>query len=340
MRNMRKFRSVISLFVLVCMVFSLGGCSGAKSAPMNDLSVDVVRDILEKKVGAKDYDYSYNNGKMKLYDFEYFKNGFYITNEGIKGTQIDFATFADTMTGNAFPHNSVQLRALNSNFKKSGTDFVMYRISDETDDESLRKVTGRLAHDTIMVYAEFKTAEDAMNCFENMTKAFFSDSTINRYQSALDNMAKAKTRYEGTLMGDWLNASDKGQQPVHLEDLDKSVYSRSGDKATFNYNYHYETLKWGDVVRNEPDNLELIEMSSFHYKGIRACHLRVEGNRLLFIEGLDVTTSKGELNDVNKLCKALSTGNPFDAKMSDDLKYQLAFYFGSWFPQSTRVDAI
>ena len=271
---MRKLRSLISLIIVVCMVFSLAGC-GSKSISMDDLSVDTVRDILEKKLGAKEYDYSYNGGKLKVYDFEYYKNGYYITSEGCKDTNIDITTYGDVLGNSFLPHNTVHLRLLARDFYNSGTDFVMYKISDKTDDETLRRTTGKLGHSTIMVYAEFKTAEDAMSCFENMT--------MQRYQSALDNMARAKTRYEGTLLGDWLNAADKGQLPVQKENLDKSIYSRSGDEAIFNYHINYEVLKWGDLVRKEPDNLELIEERSFHYSGVRANHLRVEGNRLLYI---------------------------------------------------------
>lgn len=336
---MGKLKRLISLLVVVCLVFSLAGC-GSKSISMDDLSVDTVRDILEKKLGAKEYDYSYNGGKMKYSDYEYFKDGYYITSEGCKNTNIGIESYAGMLAGNFIPHNSVQLRNLSRDFRNSGTDFVMYKISDKTDDETLRRTTGPLAHSTIMVYAEFKTPEDAMTCFENMTKGFFSDSTMQRYQSALDNMARAKTRYEGTLMGDWLNAADKGQLPVQKENLDKSIYSRSGDEATFNYHINFEVLKWGDIVRNEPDNLELIEERSFHYTGIRASHLRVEGNRLLYIEGLNLTTSKGKLDNVDKLCNALATDNPFNAKMSDDFKYQLAFYLSIWLPNSTRIDSI
>ncbi len=71
---MGKLKRLISLLVVICLVFSLAGC-GSKSISMDDLSVDTVRDILEKKLGAKEYDYSYNGGKLKYTDYEYFKDG-------------------------------------------------------------------------------------------------------------------------------------------------------------------------------------------------------------------------------------------------------------------------
>lgn len=339
---MRKLRSVISLFVLVCMVFSLGGCSGAKKASLSDLSIDKVKNILEKNFGAKEYDYTRNGGKFTMNEFEYLKDGYYITSEGCKGTKIDIASYSGTVTGSFLPHNYAEVMRLSKTFKNSITDFVMYRIADRTDNEELRRVNGSLAQSTIMVYAEFKSEEEALECFDNMIKTFFYDSTIQRYESSLDMMRKSAERYnyDETILGSWLTDADRGQKPVHLEDLDKSVYSRTDNKAYLNYNLRWDVTKWGDFIRTEPNNEELIEKLSFHTIGVRAHHLLVDGNKLLLIEGVDLTVNKGELNTVNKLCKALSTDNPFDVKMSDDLKYQIAFYLGAWLPHSSKITSI
>lgn len=46
------------------------------------------------------------------------------------------------------------------------------------------------------------------------------------------------------------------------------------------------------------------------------------------------------MREVNKLCKAFSTDNPFDVKMSTDLKYQLLFFLNYWTPAYSRVDDV
>ena len=341
---MRKLRSVISLIVLVCLLFSLAGCSGAKNGSLSSLSVDKVKDILEKKLRAKEYDYTRNGRKFNMNEFEYLRDGYYITSEGCKDSKIDIASYSGTFSagGSRLPHNYAEVSRLSKTFKNSITDFVMYRIADRTENEEFRRVNGSLAQSTIMVYAEFTSEEEALDCFDNMIMSFFSDSTIQRYESSLDNMRRSAERYnyDETILGSWLTDADKGQKPVRLEELDKSVYSRTDNKAYFNYNLHWDVTKWGDIVRAEPNNAELIEERSFHSIGVRAHRLLVDGNKLLLIEGVDVTVNKGELDTVNKLCKALSTNNPFDVKMSDDLKYQIAFYLGAWLPNSSKIDSI
>ena len=337
---MRKFRSVISLFVLVFFIFSLGGCSGAKNASLRSLSVDKVKDILEKKLRAEEYDYTRNGGKFTESDFSYFRDGYYITSEGDKGISDSIKNFSSTYPGSMLPHNYTEVGMLNKIFKESGTDFVVYKTSDRTDDEQLKRSTGSLARSTIMIYAEFNSTEDALNCFDNMIKHYFSKSATETYESRLKYMDSMIERCKGTIMGDWLNTAAKDQKAVHLEDLDESVYSRTDNNAHLDYSIRWDITRWGDYAMKDPDDQALIEEHALHTSGIRAHHLCVEGNKLLYIEGVDLTSNKGGLDHVNRLCKALSTGNPFDAKMSDDLKYQLAFILSIWSPAHSRVDDI
>lgn len=343
MLNMRKFSSVISLIVVVCMIFSLGGCSGFKSTSIKDLSVDEVREILEKKLGAEEYDFTRNGGRFKMNDFNYLKDGYYVTSEGCKDNKIDIATYSGTIGSSNLPHCYTEVVRLSRSYKDSIKDFVMYRIADRTDDEELRRANGSIGQSTIMIFAEFKSEKEAMDYFDAITKkSFFSDNTIQRYENSLDNMRRSAERfnYDETILGRWLLDADKDQKPVHLEDLDRSVYYRKDNKAYFNFNIRWDITKFGDIAKRDPNNEDIIEKHSFHTIGVRAHRLLVDGNKVLLIDGVDLTVTKGELDTVNKLCKALSTDNPFDAKMSDDLKYHIVFYLGSWLPYSSKVDSI
>lgn len=169
---MRKFRTVISLIVLVCFVFSLPGCSGSKSAPLDKLSVDKVKDILEKDLGAKEYDYSrYSKSRALSDDYDYFKDGYYITSSGTEKSGLGISTYSKT--GDIMPHHHLEIRRLESALEKSGTGYVMYRTSDKLSDHDGRRSNGNIARSTLMIYAEFSTEKAAMDCFANMTKIYF-----------------------------------------------------------------------------------------------------------------------------------------------------------------------
>lgn len=335
---MRKFRTVISLIVLVCFVFSLSGCS-SKSASLDDLTLDKVKDILEKKMGATEYDYSYNDGNLKRNDYEYFKDGYYIT-DGNDGHLIDIINYSGVMRGNTIPHYYVALNRLNKAYQESGTGFVMYKTTDRADPVDDHRYTGQIGRSALMIYVQFESDAAAMECFEDMTANYFGDSVLQRYEIALNSMSIATERYKGTILGDWISKSNKGQQTVKLQDVDKSVYSREGNKAHFNYSLHWDITRFTDLARGNPDDLEKVEKYSFFSTGVSGFHLRVDGSRLLLIDGTNFTTNKGEVNEVKKLCKAFSTDNPFDAKMSTDLKYQLLFFLNYWTPAYSRVDDV
>ena len=94
----------------------------------------------------------------------------------------------------------------------------------------------------------------------------------------------------------------------------------------------------GDTARAKPDDEDLIEESSVFTKGVMGHHLCVEDNKLLLIYGYDYSKSKGEAESVSKLCKAFSTGNPFDVKMDNELKKYLLFVQTKWIPGASRLD--
>lgn len=341
---MRIFRTVISLIVLVCFVFSLSGCS-SKSAPLDDLSVDKVIKILEKDFGAKEFGES---NKTNPYggNSSYFKDGFYMSSKGDSDSKIEFGSFAGAPRGQVSPpHFSGTLAKIYSFYKSSGTGYVMYRVSDKSESAD---------QSAIMLYVEFKTAEDAMACFDKVTQYFFSETLISEYERRINRFLErdkyfldngAEQLYN-TQLRQWVRENLTDRKSVKLEDLDKSVYSRTDGKAYFNYNLRYEITKWGDLLERKSQERDFdIEKYIDEYYGklifqnvvTQASHLRVEGNKLLLIDGGDLTRNTGDVEDVKKLCKAFSTDNPFNAKMNPDLSFQMLYGLKIWNASQSHV---
>ena len=125
---------------------------------------------------------------------------------------------------------------------------------------------------------------------------------------------------------------------VEFDDLTKDNYIREKSTARFDFNLLWEITKFGDVGLANPDDESVLEQVGREMEGVMGHHLCVDGNKLLLICGFDFDKSKGEAELVTDLCNALSTGNPFDIKMDDDLKKYLLFIYVKWAPGSSRLE--
>ena len=316
--------------LLLANVTMLGGC--ASKINIKSLSVDKVIKTLEKNFDAEEYDDDLND-PFEFYEFE---DGYYITGEG--KDDADFMSFCGLYRGigNIF-FNYTEVSHLQKFVNENKCEYVLYSQFERG--ESIDDGSG-----VMMAFVEFDDADDATDCFEDiMEETYFNEDDsksyqIHAYERALDSAEYEKDRYEGTLYGDYLSLNDEDEEVVELDDLDEANYTFDSKSGRFDYNIRWECLKMGDLARANPDDEDIIDNPNFFVEGIMGHHLCVEGNKLLLVYGFDFGTSKGKVESVNGLCKALSTGDPFDVKMNNELKKYLLFVHWKWSPNGARLD--
>ena len=317
--------------LLLANVTMLGGC--ASKSNIKGLTVDKVIKTLEKDFKAEEYEDEIKDASTFLGDFD---DGYYLTGEG--NTEVAFMSFCGMYRGGGNGlYMYKEVRYLQKYVTENDCEYVFYSQLDPK--EGLNKATG-----AIMAFIEFEDDDDAMDCFEDiMADAYFDDEPghiyqVWAYENALDAAEDNIDRYEGTVLGDYIAKNSKDQNVVEIDDLNKANYTCDSKSARFDYNLRWECLIMGDYARANPDDEDIIEESSVFTMGVMGHHLCVEGNKLLLIYGFDFDKSKGEVETVSKLCKAFSTGNPFDVKMDNDLKKYLLYIHNKWNPGTCRLD--
>ncbi len=317
--------------LLLANVTMLGGC--ASKINIKSLSADKVIKILEKEFDSEEYEDEIEDASTFFNDFE---DGYYLTGEG--DTEVDFMNFCGLYRGGG---NSLymykEVKYLQQYVTENDCEYVFYSQLDP--ENGLNNASG-----AIMTFIEFEDADNAMDCFEDiMEDVYFDDEPGRKYQvwdyeNVLDAAEDNIERYEGTVFGDYIAKNSEDQKVVELDDLEKANYICDSKSARFDYNIRWEVLRMGDIARANPDDEDIIEESSIFTEGVMGHHLCVEGNKLLLIYGFDFDKSKGEAETVSRLCKAFSTGNPFDVKMDNDLKKYLLFIHNKWNPSYSRLD--
>ncbi len=224
---------------------------------------------------------------------------------------------------------SIDFSKIKSHLQTDDNDFVMYRDGD--DDACV-----------IMIFVEFEDSDDAKACFEDIMSRYFFNGDIEQYKSQLSAREWTKEMYSGTLIEEAVSKEPGDEKIVTLANLEETDdgYKKSSDSMQFIYSYHWDILSIGDPAFMQPDDPDAFAKYTTQKCGGRMHNLYVQDNKLIWIDGYDLTEETEKIDLVSKLCNSFCVDDPADYKTDYSLKKYLIYQVRIWLPANNQINSI